>query len=172
MSEFEEIKVENLRFSSILFLFFILFLFPRSVYPRTPLARQPKISALNPFAPGSVLIKNLPRIQFSPYFLRFCFDFPKFLMRQPLTVFLFQLCLNEAACFILLKIGFTAYCFYSSFSISSVWYTSFVASPSVAVILIVISVSPIGMESKSNVNKPPSISRYSLSVSYSIFTSP
>ena len=80
---FEESKVENLRISSFL-LFFILFPFPRLVYTRTPLARHPKNSALNPSAPGSVLIKNSPIIEFSLFFLRFCFDFSEFLMRQPL----------------------------------------------------------------------------------------
>jgi hypothetical protein len=41
--------VEILRISPFV-LNFILFSFPRSAYPCTPLARQPKISAQNPFA--------------------------------------------------------------------------------------------------------------------------
>ena len=58
-----------------------------SVYVYTPSGRRTAISALNPYAPGSVLIKNLLGIQFSPYFLRFCIDFPKFLMRQNLLLY-------------------------------------------------------------------------------------
>ena len=55
------IRVENLRFSSKKLKFFILLPFPRSAYIYTPLARQPTISALNPFAPRSVLTKNSPK---------------------------------------------------------------------------------------------------------------
>ena len=45
---------------------------------------QPTISALNPCAPGSVLIKNLPYYDFQLQFLCFYLDFAQFLMRQPL----------------------------------------------------------------------------------------
>ena len=54
-----------------------------SMYAYTPSGRKTANSALNPFASGSILIKNSPKIQFSPYFPRLCFDFPEFLMRQP-----------------------------------------------------------------------------------------
>ena len=47
---FKVFKVEILRISPFKLKFFILFPFPRSAYPCTPLARQPKISAQNPFA--------------------------------------------------------------------------------------------------------------------------
>ena len=49
--QIRENKVENLWFSSFLLKFFILSSFPRSAYLCTPLARQPRISSLNPFAP-------------------------------------------------------------------------------------------------------------------------
>ena len=54
-----------LRFRSV----FILSPFPRSPYPCTPIARQPTISALNPFAPWFSVIKNLLFLEFLPYFL-------------------------------------------------------------------------------------------------------
>ena len=62
LSKLKDIKVENLRFSPILS-FFILSSFPHSAYLCTPLARQPRISARNPFAPtvGGAFRRNRKR---------------------------------------------------------------------------------------------------------------
>ena len=46
------LKIRSLwRIFFVILRFVFLFPFPRSAYPCTPLARQPKILALNPFAP-------------------------------------------------------------------------------------------------------------------------
>jgi hypothetical protein len=82
LSANKEIKVENLRFSPFLLKFFILSPFPRSAYSCTLLARQPTISALNPFAPRNCLIKNSLNPQFSLHISSFSLDLLEFLMRQ------------------------------------------------------------------------------------------
>ena len=91
MCKFEEHKVENLWFSSIFYLFlFYCRLLPLGVCIYTFGAENGNFCSKS-IRPGSVLIKNLLGIQFSPYFLRFCIDFPKFLMRQPRFVFWLRL---------------------------------------------------------------------------------
>ena len=50
-----KLRLKTFRFSGVRLKFFVLSLFPRSVYVCTPLARQPRISAPNPFARASVL---------------------------------------------------------------------------------------------------------------------
>ena len=77
-----EFEVENLRFSPFLLKFLVLVSFPCSAYLCTPLARQPTISALNPFALRNCRIKNSLNLQFSLHISSFSLDLLEFLMRQ------------------------------------------------------------------------------------------
>ena len=76
------------RLKPAVFSFFIIVFYSIAVsfllvYVYTPSGRRRTISALNPFAPRPVLIKNSLTLYFSLHFFCFCIDFIEFSVRQP-----------------------------------------------------------------------------------------
>ncbi len=67
-----KIRLKTSRFFAVLVkVFYSIAVSFLSVYVYTPSGRRTTISALNPFAPDSVLIKNLPTIGFNCIFYGF-----------------------------------------------------------------------------------------------------